>query len=303
MPRSFPRALLGLPVALALVLAACAEDPEPPVETDSPAPMPTVTATPAATPAAPTPEVTATPSSPADGVYLALGDSVTFGIGAPLPSQQGYPALLLERFRRAESSVADALVFAVPGETAAGFLDNRLDEVETAIDELGERIELVTIGLGANEILRIRRHPACEADRGSVECQQIARQAGVEAEEALDEVVRRVAAALEAAGSDAEIILLAYYNPDPDPAVAATIVGDDGVVACVPDDPNPGLNDRIACIADARSAGLVDLYAPFVGREEELTRIGEGDVHPNQDGYRVIADVIAEAIGLPGEPG
>ena len=56
----------------------------------------------------------------------------------------------------------------------------------------------------------------------------------------------------------------------------------------------------IASPASLRLAGtgLVDLHAAFRGRELELTRFGDGDVHPNAEGYQVIADAIV--AGLPG---
>ncbi len=126
----------------------------------------------------------------------------------------------------------------------------------------------------------------------------MATQAAVEAEAALDAVVVRVSDALAAAGSDAIVLLLAYYNPDVEPGAVATIVGSDGVVGCVTGDPAPGLDDRIACVAERNGVGLVDLHSAFLGREEELTGIGAGDVHPNAAGYEVIAKAIADAIGL-----
>ena len=49
-------------------------------------------------------------------------------------------------------------------------------------------------------------------------------------------------------------------------------------------------------MAEARDATVVNLHAAFLGRELELTRIGEGDVHPNAAGYQAIADAIVEAI-------
>ena len=233
------------------------------------------------------------------GAYLALGDSITFGVGVPRPQQNGYVARVADALatRDAAPRISSTRVFAVPGETASGFLDRRLDDVVRAIEELGPGVELVTIGLGANEILRARRDPACNADRASEACRTVVASATEAAASSLDAVVEGVRAALEDAGSDAAVLLLAYYNPDHDPLAAASVAGSDGSVGCDPLEERPGLNDRIACIAEARSVALVDLYDAFLGREDELTRFRAGDVHPNAEGYAVIAETILEALG------
>ena len=290
--RRVPVGLAVLILGAGLVLAACADDADP-----SPtAAVPTLATSPTATVAAmPTPTGSAspspTPTAAVRGVYLALGDSVTYGVGIADPEERAFPALVAERLADAE-----ARVIAVPGETAAGFLERHVDGAEAAIADAGDRIELVTIGLGANEILRIRRHPSCVEDCSSIACQRVATDAAEEAAAALDGVVEHVRQALAEAGSDAPILLLAYYNPDVEPVAAATIVGADGVVDCDPDDPAPGLDDRIACVAERRDALLVDLYAAFLGREAELTGIGRGDVHPTAAGHAVIAEAIVDAL-------
>jgi lysophospholipase L1-like esterase len=160
-------------------------------------------------------------------------------------------------------------------------------------------VELVTIGLGANELLRARRDPACEADREGDACRAVVEAAAVAAVDALAGIVTAVQDALEAAGSDARVLLLAYYNPDPDTLADVAVAGSDGTVACTTDD--PGLDDRIACVAEERGTELVDLHAAFRGRELELTRFARGDVHPNAAGYAVIAEAIVAAVE-PGRP-
>lgn len=264
------------------------------------------TATPAAvatpslrpSPSTGSPSPPPTPPEIEDGVYIAIGDSVTFGIGASQPRRDGFPAVLDNLLATASPPISETRVFAVPGQTATGFLEARLDDVLVAVDEFGDRVELVTIGLGANELLQIRREPACVADPSGDTCASAVMSATTEAAGALDTVVDSVQQALAVNESDARILLLAYYNPDVAPIAVATIVGADGVVACDPTDAAPGLNDRIACVADARGVELVDLYAAFLGREDELTRFGAGDVHPNEAGHAVIAETIAAAFGV-----
>jgi len=279
-PRRASRAASPI-LALLIATSACAAP--------DPTPSPTVALTPTVRPSP-----TVQPSSLGGGVYLALGDSITFGIGVPQPQRNGFVARVADGL---DPPPAETRIFAVPGETAAGFLRRRLDDVVSAIEEVGPRVQLVTIGLGANEVLRARRAPACETDPTSAACRAVAEAAITDATEALDAVLAAVQATLAAEGSEARVLVLAYYNPDVEPIAASTIAGSDGVVACTPADPQPGLNDRMACVAADRGAELVDLYAAFLGREEELTRFARGDVHPNADGYAVIAAQILEVAG------
>ena len=301
--------MMGRPAAwaVAIVLFATSCSPatpapsagarsQPPASVQSAQPSLTSTAEPTAT-TAPSDSAEAFRSPSTARAYLALGDSITFGIGVPRPQRNGFVTQVAEALAGAGEPPIETRVFAVPGETATGFLERRLDDVVGAIEELGPRIELVTIGLGANELLRARRDPACRTEPSGEACAAIVAQAVGSATEALRTIVIAVQAALEANGAAPRIALIAYYNPDARPTAASAVAGTDGAVGCSPAEPAPGLDDRIACIARERGAVLVDLHAAFLGREAELTRFRAGDVHPNADGYAVIAETILAAIG------
>ena len=283
-------------VALVLLLTACSAPASPGAHSPEPSAEPALTVTP--TPTVPPPSATPR-QTPTGGVYLAIGDSLTFGIGVPRPAESGFVARVADALADGDPPIAETRIMAVPGETATGFLDRHLDDVLAVIETLGQRVELVTIGLGANEVLRVRRESPCVEAREGQACRDLAVAAIAQASGALDVIVDQVRDALATHGSRARILVLAYYNPELEPLAAETIAGTDGAVSCDPAEERPGLNDRIACVVDGRSATLVDLHAAFLGREAQLTHIEEGDIHPNDAGYQVIAETILEAVRSP----
>ncbi|MBI1885493.1 MAG: hypothetical protein HYS09_04155 [Chloroflexi bacterium] len=58
-------------------------------------------------------------------VYLALGDSLAFGIGATIPAEGGYVALVHDKLRRSDRYIdrgLDLVNLAVPGATSGDLL-------------------------------------------------------------------------------------------------------------------------------------------------------------------------------------
>jgi lysophospholipase L1-like esterase len=55
----------------------------------------------------------------------------------------------------------------------------------------------------------------------------------------------------------------------------------------------PGFNDNVRAIAQREGATLVDVYAAMIG---DLSLIGPDDLHPNERGHEVIAQLFFDAI-------
>lgn len=129
-----------------LVLLACGNAPSAPA-----APAPT-TAVPTTAPAtAPTTAPATTTAAPAGSIpasamlrVVFLGDSLTAGLG--LGEAEAFPALLGERFGRAGLPVK-VVNAGVSGDTTAGGL-RRVEWV------LGQKPDVVVVGLGGNDMLR-----------------------------------------------------------------------------------------------------------------------------------------------------
>jgi lysophospholipase L1-like esterase len=56
-----------------------------------------------------------------------------------------------------------------------------------------------------------------------------------------------------------------------------------------------GLNDIITCVGGLMGAEIVDIHPLFKDAAPALTHIAEGDIHPNNDGHRAIADAVIAA--------
>ena len=56
------------------------------------------------------------------------------------------------------------------------------------------------------------------------------------------------------------------------------------------------MNDIITCVGEELRAVTVDVEPAFAGLGLELTHIGNEDIHANDRGYEVIADLFVRAL-------
>lgn len=215
------------------------------------------------------------------GAYIALGDSIAFGIGSSLPERRSYPALVhasLEAFRGADVPFTN---LAEPGETAATFrtggqYDAFAQQVET-YTSAGIDVDAVTVTLGGNEILSIQ--DASADDR----------------EAALDEFVEAMDLALAEiralTGPETRLVVTTYYDlSEGDPSIADS---DAWWIA--------QFNSAISQAAELQSAGIADLHAQYRGNIDDYTYYPY-DVHPKNQGYRAIARQVWSSLLFDQEP-
>jgi len=211
------------------------------------------------------------------GLYISAGDSIAAGIGSSLPRERGNGALVTDWLATLTGQTVPFENLAVPGETAATFIENgqlqQLRETVERANAAGTPILAVSVSLGGNELL------ALEA-RGLSD-----RQAG------LDNFRNRygeaIAAIRDTVGPDTTIVVLTYYS----------LTGGDETLQFSDAWWIAQFNEAIRTVATGHGARVAETADPFVGRIQDFTHY-PFDVHPTNAGHMEIARSIWQALGL-----
>jgi lysophospholipase L1-like esterase len=234
-------------------------------------------------------------TKPLSGVYLALGDSLSEGVGASNREETGFVALVHE----ALGSDVELMNLGIAGDTSQDLIDKQLDRAIAEIEsrnsdaDLDNDIAVVTLEIGGNDLLDIFFElvlpgtcPNVEDGLARPECVERVRQTLDAYGPNLDEILTR----LREADGDVPIFLLTLYNPFSggvamlDELVELALEGQ-------PDTPFPGaMHDIVREQAEAHDAHLVEIGPGFEGKSREY--IAMDLIHPNDTGYRVMADAV-----------
>jgi lysophospholipase L1-like esterase len=232
-------------------------------------------------------------------VYIALGDSLSEGVGASDPRATGFVALVHESL----GQEFDLINLGHSGDTSQDLIEH--GHLDDAISEIGERnlnddpeddVRLVTLEIGGNDLLQLYFSlvvtgicPDAETSLRKAECVEPLASVLSGFEPNLVTIVER----LHAVDPQLSIVLLTLYNP-------FSGLGGPGEIGELSlegaaDSPFPdGVNDIIRALASERQLILADMYPLFEGRTGELI---SGDlIHPNDQGYRLMADAVTEAL-------
>ena len=250
--------------------------------------------------------------------YLALGDSIAFGVTNVTPDlhfgDQGYVSLYADFLAAQSNGIRPHVVnLAIPGETSTGFFtaispsslpphdllasfnlnyqsdpsmsQDALLLTTLAAEAAAKRaITNVSFAIGVNDLAAIEQLHPDFLILPPAQQQQLISAYSAELTNNYITVLTQLRSALPGA----RLLLLNYYNPDG---------------SFPPDDPfniantifEQVQNSVIGNLAAPFHASVVDINTPFRGREDELTFISSGGVHPTDQGYAVIEQQMALA--------
>jgi lysophospholipase L1-like esterase len=245
-------------------------------------------------------------SGSSETLYIALGDSLAWGDGASVPERNGYVPRFATYLRGEPRGDADTLVnLAVRGATSGDLLATQLPAALALIADPATDTSVVTLSIGGNDLLDLINDPGdpCLADVTSAACQQLLFLAMNGVATNMPVILGSLQVALAGDPGTESVLVLLPYNAfsgtgHPLEAVIAQVMrGPDLAFDCTVNPTTYGLDDILGCTALATGDLVVDAYPLFEGRSFELTHMAEGfNVHPNDDGYAVIAKAHRRAI-------
>ncbi len=228
--------------------------------------------------------------------YLVMGDSFANGLGASKPSL-GYPSLFYSFLRDTTKTDMSLVSEAVDGETtssaiATGQLGKALAELRFRNQDSDptNNVLVITLDLGTNDIDSLTRAeqpcapPVAPTDPA---CVSAADSTVTAAQENLTAILHAIRVA---AGPNVKMFVFNCFDAYSGTGIPIEATQEMLVTL---------LNQKIAAIAAQPDidAKLIDAYSAFKGKGQQLTAATapSTEVHPNDAGYRVLADLLEAA--------
>lgn len=217
--------------------------------------------------------------------YLALGDSLAYGISSDGLPGEGYPDFLAQTLHEENILKSSNKGFSFPGYTASDVLKDLKDNVtkpSVGIGQKGQDLELhksiaeadlITISVGANDILEyVEIDPETGAPQIDLPGLEAAiKQVGVNYKQILTEI--------DAIHPTAQVYVMGYYNPFPH-------IGDAF---------QPQLEQLLVALNGSIQAGINGTNAVFVPTSEAIAADflahlpNPKNIHLSEAGYKVVA--------------
>jgi len=233
-----------------------------------------------------------------DSTYIALGDSISVGRGASDPSQ----GFVMQLGRRLGGTV-EIINLAKSGDTTKELLDG--DRLQQAIGEVqrraadeidGNDVNLITLTIGGNDLLDLffplvagGRCTSVQDAINREECRNPLEKSILDYDSNLGAILTTLKGA-----PGVRIVLLTVYNSFSGVNQVVDRIVEMALEGLANTPFSSGLNDIIRDKAKTAGVILADVYPDFQGRADEL--IAEDNIHPNDAGHEVIADVVLAAL-------
>jgi lysophospholipase L1-like esterase len=183
--------------------------------------------------------------------------------------------------------------FGIAGESTDSMINGGNRQLDRAIERVNElvndgnpdtNVHVITIAMGANDIFPVLQGVECSADPLSEACQTALDAAVAVFGVNIEQIFSRLRAA---AGPDIHIIVMTYYNPF---NFGTGLVFEDVSDATVNE-----LNTQIHAASGLHNIAIAPANDLYRGLSAALTHILVGDIHPNDDGYRVLLRAFQDA--------
>jgi lysophospholipase L1-like esterase len=228
-------------------------------------------------------------ASSADGSshYVALGDSLGAAVGVDDP-REGYVSRFHSWLEDNGGIQLGLRNFSVSGETSGTLLaGGQLEAAESFA--AGTSVSVVTIDIGANDLLGHLGSADCSEDVTGTSCKQRLDAAIAAYRRNMVEIFDR----LQSATPDATIVFLTTYNPFSlgfEDAVEFERLSNEAVAR---------LNETGAALGRERGIVVADGFGPMRGTTTLTTHMvdTEPDIHPNALGYDILTGAVVDAVG------
>src|SRR5579859_50964 len=227
-------------------------------------------------------------SQPGSPMYLAMGDSLTAGIGVT-DLRQAFVSRFHAFLEKQTGQPLGLTNLGISGESTSTMLNSgQLQRALATIKTNPKGVRVLTLGIGANDLLGHMASAVCQTDPTGSECQGRLKAALQAFPPNFKSICTQLASVLD---PSTQVIVMNVYNP--------FNFGLGSPAEQMSNQTVKSLNDAIAAEASAHGWRVADSSTAIGDRPAALTGILNADVHPNALGYQAIAYALTQVYKKP----